>query len=107
MLTKKTAINTVNNFVKEVQGTGLHLRKAILFGSYAQSKQHKWSDIDVVLVADEFTGLGFDDTAYFAKINNKSPYILIETKTYPTSYFKKGDAFIDKIKKTGIEIKLK
>ncbi len=31
----------------------------------------------------------------------------IEPHPYPTSKFKKGDPFIDEIKKTGIEIKVK
>lgn len=104
MLTKKSAIETVKNFAREVKESGVHLYKVILFGSYAFGKPHKWSDIDVVLVADEFTGTGFDDAAYFARINNKKPYIRIEAKTFPTPYFKKGDPFIDEIKKTGIEI---
>ena len=104
MFTKRAAIERVQNFAKELQATGLHLRKVILYGSYARNSQHKWSDIDVALVADEFTGIGFNDVGYFARINNKKPFILIETKTYPTSYFKKGDPFIDEIKRTGIEI---
>jgi predicted nucleotidyltransferase len=106
MLTKRTALKRVKEFASEVQSTGLHLHKVILFGSYAIDKQKQWSDIDVALVADEFTGMGYYDMAYFARINNKKPYILIETKTYPLSYFEKGDPFIDEIKRTGIEIKL-
>lgn len=106
MLTQKTAIDRVTKFAHEVKKTGLHLRKVILFGSYATNKQHKWSDIDVALVADEFCGVGFIDIDHFVRISIKKPYILIEPKTYPTSYFKKGDAFIDEIKRTGIEIKL-
>jgi hypothetical protein len=60
----------------------------------------------VALVADEFIGIGFEDAKYTAAINIKKPYISIEIKTYPTDYFKKGDPFINEIKKTGIEIKL-
>ena len=106
MLTKGTAIKRVREFAGEVKASGLHVRKVFLYGSFALNRQHKWSDIDVALVADEFTGIGFDDSSFFARINNKKPYILIEVKTYPTDYFKKGDPFIDEIKKTGIEIKV-
>ena len=106
MLTKRIAIERVKNFAGEIKQTGVHLRHVILFGSYAQNKQHKWSDVDVALVADEFTGIGFNDADFFARINNKKNYIIIEPRTYPTSYFKKGDPFIDEIKRTGIEIKL-
>jgi len=107
MLTKRTAIERVKEFAGEVKASGLHVRKVFLYGSYAMNRQHKWSDIDVALVADEFTGIGFDDSAYFARINNKKPYISIEVKTFPPDYFKKGDPFIDEIIKTGIEIKVR
>lgn len=106
MLTQRTAINRVKQFAREIQSTGLHLHKVILFGSYAADKQKQWSDIDVALVADEFTGMGYYDAEYFARINNKEPYLLIETKTFPLSYFKNGDPFIDEIKRTGIEINI-
>lgn len=106
MLTKKSAIERVKKFAREVKKSGVHVYKVILFGSYAFGRPNKWGDIDVALVADEFTGIGFDDAAYFARINNKKPYILIEAKTFPTAYFKKGDPFIDEIKKTGIEIEV-
>ncbi len=83
---------------------GLKLDKVILFGSYAHNLQNDSSDIDVALVSDEFTGFGFEDRKLFSKINIKKEYIDIETKTYPTEYFEKGDPFIEEIMKTGIEI---
>ena len=50
--------------------------------------QHEWSDIDVALVADEFTGLYLDDKKMFPYMGIKKPYIRIEANTYPTDYFK-------------------
>ncbi|MDR3308712.1 MAG: nucleotidyltransferase domain-containing protein, partial [Tannerella sp.] len=82
---------------------GVHLRTAILFGSFAKGTQHEWSDIDVALVADEFTGLPSDHNM-FPYVGIKKPYIRIEAKTYPTEYFLDGDPFINEIKKTGITI---
>lgn len=104
MLTQKTAIERVKAFASEVKRSGVHVSKVILYGSYASGRPHRWSDIDVALMADEFTGNGFHDTAYFARINNKKPYLLIEARTFPTSYFIKGDPFIEEIKRTGIVI---
>ena len=106
MLTQKTAIERVKGFALEIKRSGVHLTKVILYGSYASGKPHRWSDIDVALVADEFTGNGFDDSAYFARINNKKPYLLIDAKTFPADYFKKGDPFIEEIERTGVEIKV-
>jgi len=106
MLTQKAAINKVKSFAEELKKAGIRLQKVILYGSYSQNRQHQWSDIDVALVADEFTGNGFEDTKYFARINNKKPYIIIEAKTYPSSYYLESDPFIDEIKRTGIEIQI-
>jgi len=104
MLTQNAAIKTVKNYAKEITQAGIDLRKVILFGSFAKGTQHEWSDIDVALVADDFTGVGFLDTPRFSRINIRKPYTKIETITYPTDYFQESDPFIEEIKNTGIEI---
>jgi len=105
MLTQNAAIDTVRDFVKDVQALGVHLHKIILYGSYAKGGQHEWSDIDVALVADEFTGVGILDRKLFSRVNIQDKYMLIETKTYPTAYFQQGDPLIEEIMKTGMEVK--
>ena len=106
MLTRNAAIKMVENFAKEINQQGINLRKVILFGSFAKGLQHEWSDIDVALVADDFTGVGILDTPRFSSIGIKNPYYRIEPKTYSTDYFQESDPFIEEIKKTGIEIKI-
>ena len=96
----------ITGFAREVKNEGVHLRRVILFGSYAKNKQHEWSDIDVALVADEFKNFGFEDVNHFVSVLIKKPYYRIQPQTFSTSYFKKGDPFVDEIKRTGIEIKL-
>ena len=79
----------------------------ILYGSFAKGTHHEWSDIDVAMVADQFTGFTFDDKKLFPYIGSKEPQVRIETKTYPTNYFNNGDdPFIDEIVRTGIKISL-
>jgi len=104
MLTQNGAIKRVKNYAKEINKKGVTLRKVILYGSFAKGTQHEWSDIDVALVADNFTGITFLDKKLFPYIGIKEPYIRIEPKTYPTDYFTESDPFIEEIKKTGIEI---
>jgi predicted nucleotidyltransferase len=105
MLDRDAVIETVRNYAGEIEAKGVHLRAVILYGSFAKGTQHEWSDIDVALVADEFTGFSFDDKKLFPYVGIKKPYIRIETKTYPTAYFNEGDPFIDEIKKEGIVIR--
>ena len=104
MLTQDAAIETARNYARDIQNEGITLHSAILFGSYARGTQHECSDIDVALVADEFTGWVYDDHVKFKSLLVKKPYIMIETKTYSTKYFLEGDPFIEEIKKTGIKI---
>jgi predicted nucleotidyltransferase len=103
MLTQDVVIDTVRNYAREIEARGVHLRMVFLYGSFAKGTQHEWSDIDVALVADEFTGFSFDDKKSFPYFG-KDPYIRIETKTYPTDYFEESDPFIEEIKRTGIKI---
>jgi len=97
MLTQDAAIEIVRNYAYEIQGRGIHLRSVILYGSFAKGTQHEWSDIDVALVADEFTGFTFNDCKLYSGIGIRKPYIRIEEKTYPTNYFQQGDPFIEEI----------
>ena len=104
MLTQDAVIETVRKYANIIEAHGVHLRTVILYGSFAKGTQHEHSDIDVALVADEFTGFAFDDCKLFPYMGFKSPYTLIEAKTYPTKYFLEGDPFIEEITKTGIKI---
>ena len=73
MLTQNAAIETVRNFANEIKSCGVNLRNVILYGSFAKGTQHEWSDIDVALVADEFTGFTFNDSDLF-------PYVCIKNR---------------------------
>jgi predicted nucleotidyltransferase len=106
MVTQSTALKIAKKFVAEVQAKGLHVRTAILFGSYARNKAHKWSDIDLAISADEFGGGRVIDLRLYADIilSNKD-YTPLELHTYNTAYFQEGDPFInEEIKPKGIVI---
>ncbi|MGA2297415.1 MAG: nucleotidyltransferase domain-containing protein [FCB group bacterium] len=104
MFTREIAIEKVKSFALELRANGMRLDKVILFGSFARNHQNAYSDIDVALVSDMFTGFGFEDRKLFSRINIKREFIDIETKTYSKEYFEAGDPFIEEIKKTGIVI---
>ena len=105
MFTQKTVIALLKKFASEVNDSGIHLKKIVLYGSYAKNKQSEWSDIDVAMVADEFSGIGFKDISLFAKIQIQHPYYLIQPRTYNTNEFSTAkDPFVKEILRTGIEI---
>lgn len=82
MASQKSVIGHIQKMAGEIKQSGIHLHKVMLFGSYAKNAQHKWSDIDVALVADEFNGIGFDDTRLFSKILIKYPSLPIKIRLW-------------------------
>jgi hypothetical protein len=63
---------------------------------------HEYSDIDVALVSEQFTGNPISDWHMLSPISIK--FTDVEPHPFSTRYFEKGDPFIDEIKKTGLNI---
>ena len=47
---------TIIRYIMQVQQCGIPVSFALFYGSYARERQHKWSDIDVVVVSAAFDG---------------------------------------------------
>ncbi len=102
MVTREAAITTAKLFISECQSKGLSFYKVLLFGSFAKNQMHEWSDIDLLLVSDQFNNNVFENLKLYSKINIKYPIIV--THPYPTYYFKQGDDFISEISKDSIQL---
>jgi predicted nucleotidyltransferase len=102
MVTREFAINTAKSFIRDCNLNGLTFYKVLIFGSVAKNNTHEWSDIDLLLISDQFNDNVFDNLKLYSKVNIKYP--LIETHPYPTNYYKDGDGFINEIVKDSIEI---
>jgi len=53
-MAKESIIITIRNYLKELSRIGLPVKQAILFGSYAKETNHKWSDIDLIVISDKY-----------------------------------------------------
>lgn len=104
MVEQQTAINTVKNFAAAIRNRGIDVKAVILFGSYARGEQREWSDIDVALVADEFTGVSFEDIKQFIDVTIQKTFYSIESHTFNTAEFAQGNPFIEEIQRTGIVV---
>ncbi len=102
MVTRETAIKTATSFVNDCQLNGLTFHKVLMFGSAAKDVTHRGSDIDLLLISDQFTDNIFDNLRLYSKVNIKYP--IIETHPYPTKYYYEGNDFIAEISKESIEI---
>ena len=103
MLTGKNLMNYISDYLAECNRLGVHFKKVILFGSYARNAANEWSDVDLALVSDNFTGMIIDDNRKISRANIK--FVDIEPHMFNSAYFEEGDPFIEEIKKTGREIK--
>ena len=108
MAYKKSIINDLKKVLIEIEkSSGIKIQKAWLYGSYAHDTQHKWSDVDVALVANEFKGNEFDIVGLISRALIKFPDLLLQPITYhPSQFTPKNDPIVAEILKSGIEIRI-
>lgn len=53
---KGAVLSIIARFRKSMESQGIRISKLILFGSYAKGNFHEGSDIDIVVLSDDFTG---------------------------------------------------
>ncbi|WP_223653289.1 nucleotidyltransferase domain-containing protein [Hymenobacter psoromatis] len=104
MLTQSVALARAKAFAEAICQQHIGLRQVILFGSYARNEQRQFSDIDVALVADEFTGFGFQDVGLLGDAAIRKEFIDIEPHTFSPAQFTDWNPFVQEIKRTGIVI---
>jgi len=58
---KRTVLEIISRFRKAIESQGIRIDKLILFGSYASGRAIEGSDIDIVVVSEDFAGKGYWD----------------------------------------------
>lgn len=61
---KKSVLKVISNFKKAIESKGIKIDRLILFGSYATGKYRDSSDIDIVVISDDFK-----DKSYWERID--------------------------------------
>ncbi|OQA59917.1 MAG: Nucleotidyltransferase domain protein [Candidatus Atribacteria bacterium ADurb.Bin276] len=56
---KKTVISVINRFKKALEKRGIKEIQIILFGSWSKGNYHEESDIDLIVLSDDFFGKSF------------------------------------------------
>jgi len=79
------------------------LRQMFLFGSTAAGTAGEDSDIDIAVIADDFTGDAVEDTFRLMKTRRKID-LRIEPHAFLPSDFHAGNPFAAEIMRTGIRI---
>jgi uncharacterized protein len=91
------------DFIDELRTKGYNPSRVILFGSYAIGNPHEYSDIDLAIWDDRFTGCLPEDIENMIKAGVKKP-ILLEPHTFHSSETVETNPFIDEILKNGISL---
>ena len=103
-MTKANIIKTIQTLLLQLKNDRiLKIKSAYLFGSVVKGKNNKYSDIDLAIVSDSFTGCRYDDRV---KLN---PYILkintsVEVHPFTTKEFKVDNPFAKEIIENGERI---
>lgn len=91
----------VREYCRTLVAEGILLDKAILFGSYANSQQREYSDIDIAVFLKKYKNDRFEARLELLKHTRKFNVIL-EPHPFLSSDFDETDPFIEEIKKTGV-----
>jgi predicted nucleotidyltransferase len=100
MFERNNCIEYAQNFVNKVIARGIDIKSAKLFGSYSKNTETADSDVDILLVSNEFTGVGFIDNLMIA--DELIEFDSVQVKTYSVQEFEEGDPLVEEINKTAI-----
>lgn len=98
-----SVVGIVRKFLELLQGKGIHIENAFLFGSYARGAETRWSDIDVAVIASNISEDRLEERIRFTKLSSE-----IDSRIEPVPF--RPDTFVDEdplvweIKKEGILI---
>ena len=102
MATQQFALKEVEAFVADLHELGIHPQQVILFGSFARNEQREWSDIDVAIVAEEFSGFRPEDSGRISSALVR--HVDIEPHSFRPEDFTDWNPFVAEIKRTGIRV---
>lgn len=98
---KKAALSAVARFKTALESRGIRISKLILYGSYAAGTFKEGSDIDIVVVSDDFIGKGFWERIDILSDAIYEVFEPIEAVAMTPDEWLKGDSSIAEYSKNG------
>jgi len=95
----------LKRYLKVLKDHDYNIRKMYVYGSYSRGNYRKDSDIDVLIISDDFTGNRFEDSLKLM-ILCRDIDSRIEPMPYRSQDFNDSDPLVVEVKATGKEIKI-
>jgi len=99
----RTAIKIAKKYISELKKNRINILKAYLYGSYAEGRADKDSDIDIVVVSSQFKGYRLKDSYKIAKLT-RNVDLRISPLAYRPEDFKKEYTIPNEAMTKGIRI---
>ncbi len=104
MVTQQYIIDQATNLRKSLASAHIPVERIILFGSYAKKTANEYSDIDLAIISNAFTGIRFHDVERLLPFL-KEMDARVEVHPYRREDFDHpGNIISFEIKATGIDL---
>lgn len=103
----KEIYHVISEYIQRLEALGIKVKKTILYGSHAVGKARKDSDIDLIVVSDDFKNMDIWERLCLlgrARIGIKRPMEIMGFTEEELESEDNGDTIKDEIKSKGIEI---
>lgn len=103
--TKDKIIQAVKSYIK-LLSKDIKIEKVILFGSYANGKPDKWSDIDLAIFSSDFKKRNHLENLQLLALKTLEIDYAIEALPYTPEEYENADprSFLAEIKRTGVVV---
>jgi len=103
----KTIYTIINEYKQKLYSLGIRVKKIILYGSYAKGEAREDSDIDLVVVSNDFKNMDLWERLCLlghARIGIKKPMEILGLTEEEFTAESKGTFIADEVKSNGIEV---
>ncbi|MCS6973767.1 MAG: nucleotidyltransferase domain-containing protein [Cyclobacteriaceae bacterium] len=105
MFTRQAVFDIVNRFLRALKADGFNPTRAVLFGSYVRGKAHRYSDIDLAVWDEKFSGCLPEDIELLHNAK-RQVHPALEVHTFHASETEETNPFIKEILREGIMIEI-
>lgn len=100
----KKYITLAKNFVGLVEGSGIPIKEAYIFGSRANGEEHIGSDLDTCIVSPKFGRDRIEERVKLMLLGNDVSDLIEPHPFSPRDFADENNLLATEIKKTGIRI---